>query len=79
MRPLENFFGVEVKKAQIGVVEFTAMATGAFAGMRITESIPSEEMLQLMKAAASFKDTYQSPNQAKIDRMFLDELPPLCL
>ena len=36
--------------AQIGVVEFTAMANGAFAGMRITESIPSEEMLQLMKA-----------------------------
>ena len=76
---MENFFGVEVKKAQIGVVEFTAMATGAFAGMSITELIPSEEMLQLMKAAASLKDTYQPPNQAKIDRMFLDELPPGCL
>ena len=73
MWPLENFFGVEVKEAQIGAVELTAMGTGAFAAMSIIELIPSEEMPQLMKAAASLKDTYQPPNQAEINRMFLDE------
>ena len=49
------------------------MATGAFAAISITELISSDEMLQLMKAAASLKDTYQPPNQDEIDRMLLDE------
>ncbi|MEC8288364.1 MAG: hypothetical protein VX007_01990, partial [Pseudomonadota bacterium] len=64
---------VEGTKDQIGAVEFTAMATGAFAAISITELISSDEMLQLMKAAASLKDTYQPPNQDEIDRMLLDE------
>ena len=69
----EIFVWVEGTKDQIGAVEFTAMATGVFAAISITELISSDEMLQLMKAAASLKDTYQPPNQDEIDRMLLDE------
>ena len=67
----EIFVWVEGTKDQIGAVEFTAMAAGAFAAISITKSISSNEMLQLMKAAASLKDTYQPPNQDEIGRMFL--------
>ena len=74
-----EFFWGRGKKGSNWAVELTAMATGAFAAMSIIELIPSEEMLQRTKAAASLKDTYRAPNQAKIDRMFLDELPPQCL
>ena len=49
------------------------MATGAFAAISITELISSDEMLQLLKAAAELKDTYQPPNQDEIARILRDE------
>ena len=70
---MENFFGVEVKKAQLGVLEFTVRESGGFEGIEIEQIVTNEEVIEIFGRAKSLSTEFAAPNQDEIDRILLDE------